>query len=137
MILSRLLNLNICDASVLPKRSQTRVMPGNAVADLGDENGEEFAVLFPETDLVGAVEACERLLETICRAEVDVGQSKVSVAASIGLAMASEARPDGASTLKRADELLYIAKKSGRNRLVADEPEAVGDICNPNVKAAS
>ncbi len=103
---------------------------------VGRLGGEEFSVLFPETDLDGAIAACERLLRKIRKIEVSAGESKVSTTASIGLAIASKESSDGASSLKRADELLYVAKKSGRNQLVADVPNKVGDLGNQTAKAA-
>jgi len=87
---------------------------------VGRLGGEEFAVLLPETDLVGAKTACLRLLATIEAALIPVDGHAINITASIGLAKASSKTLDGAGLLKRADELLYQAKFNGRNRVVVE-----------------
>lgn len=99
---------------------------------VGRLGGEEFALVFPETDLAGASIACERLHANIQAAEISINHSKISMTVSIGLAIISQEVSDGPALLKRADDLLYVAKESGRNRIVVDGdqelpmPSAVG-----------
>lgn len=88
---------------------------------IGRLGGEEFAVVFPKTDLAGAFAACERLLSIIEAADIMVDGVKIKVTASIGLARATAETPDGAAVLKRADELLYDAKAGGRNRVAVEQ----------------
>ena len=85
---------------------------------VGRLGGEEFALVFPETELNGALKACERLHANIKATEVSTGQSKFRMTVSMGLADISDGAPDGPALLKRADELLYIAKNNGRNQIV-------------------
>lgn len=75
--------------------------------------GEEFVLLLPNTDLKEAVELCERLRQTI--AEYNFSQLP-QITVSFGL---TEFVPEDniESLLKRADQALYAAKKSGRNRV--------------------
>jgi diguanylate cyclase (GGDEF)-like protein len=81
---------------------------GDTVARWG---GEEFVVVLPETDLVGAQRFAERLRRTI--EAHSVGDMKTS--ASCGVAtMLPEDNVD--ALLGAADQALYQAKSNGRNR---------------------
>ncbi|MEE2525132.1 PleD family two-component system response regulator [Hyphobacterium sp. HN65] len=84
--------------------------------------GEEFVVLMPEASLADARIGAERLRNAIAeqpfRLPGDAGVLNVTV--SIGVAQIAPGE-DGDSVLRRADEALYRAKASGRNRVVADE----------------
>ncbi len=85
--------------------------------------GDEFVLLMLETKLSGAKVLLERLrryVKTISLPEVK------SVTVSCGLAEWDEGPPpDTAETvLKRADDALYEAKRSGRNRVVTSCPAA-------------
>lgn len=91
-----------------------------AIDLVGRLGGEEFAVIFPETDFANARLACNRLLTTIQSTIVPVRGLQISVTASIGLAEVSSNTIDGAGVLRRADELLYDAKRGGRNRVIAE-----------------
>jgi diguanylate cyclase (GGDEF)-like protein len=86
----------------------------------GRNGGEEFAVLLPDTDLAGAVEAAERIRLAIADIVLPAGIGSV-LTASLGVAV----YPDHATTAERlerlADAALYTAKRAGRNRTeVAD-----------------
>ncbi len=87
---------------------------------VGRLGGEEFALVFPETELAGALNACERLHANIEAAEIPVDESKIAITASIGLASMSSDVPNGSALLKRADALLYVAKSNGRNQIVVE-----------------
>ena len=89
---------------------------------VGRLGGEEFAVLFPETDLEGAKIACERLQKNIRALKVKVGNEvSIKITASIGLSAACKGTLDGPAMLRRADELLYQAKSNGRDCTVIDK----------------
>lgn len=81
--------------------------------------GEEFVVLMPDTDLESAQVVANRLHRAIggtpVKATVPEGELKVTC--SIGLA-STRAGDDADKLLKRADDALYEAKKSGRDRVV-------------------
>ncbi|MDA5558296.1 GGDEF domain-containing protein [Shimia sp. MMG029] len=87
---------------------------------VGRLGGEEFALVFPDTNLVGAYAACERLRSTIQASEIDADANKIRLTVSIGLTEVCNQARVGAALLKRADELLYVAKKSGRNQVMAE-----------------
>ena len=88
---------------------------------IGRVGGEEFAVILPETDGEAACEVAERLCQSIARQTITTEKgASVGLTASIGLttlAVGGEANLD--SLLRQADEALYQAKCSGRNRVCA------------------
>ena len=86
---------------------------------VGRLGGEEFAIIFPETDVKSAKTACERLLKTIANSVIPLSGQQIGVTVSIGLAGASATTLAGAGVLKSADEYLYDAKRNGRNCIVA------------------
>lgn len=87
---------------------------------LAKYGGDEFVIILPQTDKVGAYLAAERLREGIERepfpgAETQP-QKKITI--SLGLASYPEHGLDDNEILTRADKALYFAKESGRNRSV-------------------
>jgi diguanylate cyclase (GGDEF)-like protein len=87
---------------------------GDVVGRLG---GEEFGVLMPDTDVVAAKRACERLRAEVAAARFTTpGDEPVRVTISSGIALlvAGEERDH---LVTRADDALYKAKESGRNQV--------------------
>ncbi len=86
----------------------------------GRYGGDEFVVLFPQSDLQPALRVAERI-EAAARALEfpELGGRKVAV--SGGLAAKTPRHGDLESLLKAADEALYRAKQAGRGRVVASE----------------
>ncbi len=82
--------------------------------------GEEFAVLCPSTGPKEAPMLGERLRQTVERLEVELGDTFYHPTASVGFAVLHP-KESARSLLKRADEALYKAKKTGRNRVVSAE----------------
>ncbi len=81
--------------------------------------GEEFCLLLPDTDLDTAFEIAERIRMTIAATQIEnIGYLTIS----IGVACRADETPTSSSILKRADERLYQAKQTGRNRVVAAGP---------------
>jgi diguanylate cyclase (GGDEF)-like protein len=80
--------------------------------------GEEFAVLFPETDRDAAKFIAERIQSRIADLAIhhDLGTFKITISAGVG--QIDPQMPVGES-LKRIDAALYKAKRGGRNRVVA------------------
>jgi diguanylate cyclase (GGDEF)-like protein len=86
------------------------------IARLG---GEEFAILLRNMDIREATEYCDLLREEIARSSILFEEEELSVQVSIGVAVIT-----GEETfdnyLHAADQYLYMAKNSGRNRVFSD-----------------
>jgi diguanylate cyclase (GGDEF)-like protein len=78
--------------------------------------GEEFAVLLPDTDLVGGANLAERLRVTLERHEIDSGAAQIQVTASFGVSCYPLA-VSADDLLVDADRRLYDAKRHGKNRV--------------------
>jgi diguanylate cyclase (GGDEF)-like protein len=89
---------------------------------IGRYGGEEFLIVLPDTGLVNAVALAERLRVNIGGNMVAAGGAEVCVTSSFGV---SEFRDglDMRRFIKSADEMLYKAKMSGRNK-VLPSPQA-------------
>lgn len=95
------------------KASQESLRESDIMGRLG---GEEFAVLLPETGLGAAMEAAGRLLEHIAETPIATIKGVVHCTTSLGVAQLKEDDHTVDDLLRRADEALYEAKNSGRNR---------------------
>ena len=80
--------------------------------------GEEFMLLLPGTALAGAVDLAERLRAQLLARPVSIAGEMVAVTASFGVAQ-FEPGTDPERVTVAADDALYRAKRSGRNRVVA------------------
>lgn len=87
--------------------------------------GEEFMFLLPETDSHSATEFASRLRAALAATSVDYGGRQVAFTVSIGVATLAD--EDIGSLLLRADNALYAAKRSGKNKLVVAD-EAAPDL---------
>ncbi|MBU2548890.1 MAG: diguanylate cyclase [Proteobacteria bacterium] len=89
---------------------------------VGRLGGEEFALLLPNTDTEGAAILAERLRRAMEENRVRTHTDEITVTISIGLARWSEGESLD-DLLKRADQALYRAKNTGRNRVeIAGSP---------------
>jgi diguanylate cyclase (GGDEF)-like protein len=92
--------------------------------------GDEFLVILPGTQLLGAQQVAENLRREIETLAMMAGDQKVAVTASVGVATAAPAETGVTALIERADEALYRAKRSGRNRFCvagSTEPSAPND----------
>lgn len=113
------------DALLQRVASQLRSILRSAdfVARLG---GDEFAFLFSaDTELAQqkAVRVAERILERL-RIKVPTPNGPIQVGCTVGVAMYPAEAADSEALIALADRLMYIGKKSGRNRLVTAEEMA-------------
>jgi len=87
---------------------------------LAKYGGDEFVIILPQTDKIGAYLAAERLREGVEKqpfpgAETQP-QKKITI--SIGIASYPEHGLSDEEILNHADKSLYFAKESGRNRTI-------------------
>jgi two-component system cell cycle response regulator len=84
--------------------------------------GEEFVVVMPDTDLAFAYSIAERLRQSIETTPVKISRAPnvLNITISIGIAKTEGENDTAQALLHRADQALYRAKRSGRNRVVAD-----------------
>lgn len=85
---------------------------------LGRLGGDEFIILLSETDLFTAANLAERLRRIIAEKPIVVdGETNIPVTISMGIAKANPATADLTALIHDADQALYQAKQSGRNRV--------------------
>ena len=97
--------------------------------------GEEFAIVLPNTSLKHAVAVADHLRRAVMAKELkkrSTGEIIGRITVSIGVASLFEF-DTGESFIERADNCLYAAKRSGRNRVVGTIdsqffPEATGRV---------
>jgi len=98
--------------------SSTLKRPSDLVARYG---GEEFVAVLPNTDENGALTIANSFLENVRKLQLPHERSQVEkyVTISVGVATMTPSKDTNADgLLKSADEMLYQAKNSGRNRVV-------------------
>ncbi len=81
--------------------------------------GEEFVAILPETDTRHAMDVAQRLRQSVESAISSVGGAEVQDTISVGLAELRAGDTSITQLINRADGALYMAKTSGRNRVVA------------------
>ncbi|MCW2974062.1 MAG: sensor diguanylate cyclase, partial [Thermoleophilia bacterium] len=79
--------------------------------------GEEFVVLVPG-DAPEAVRLAERLRVAVSRLELPQLGESGRVTVSIGVASFPEQATNASELFERADQALYVAKGTGRNRTI-------------------
>ena len=91
--------------------------------------GEEFIVLLPETDGDDAQLAAERIRKLVENTPMQIGDDQINITISVGVA--GKDSVDFAKTIddliSKADQALYDAKRTGRNRVVCHK-EGDGDV---------
>jgi len=78
--------------------------------------GEEFVVLLRKIDQETAMLLAERIRSSIERSTISHGETSIPATVSIGVAINAEGDRDVQDMIERADQGLYVAKKTGRNR---------------------
>jgi len=94
---------------------------------VGRFGGEEFILIFPETDVQGSLDAAERIRSAVAKKKVKVYDEEIRATVSIGIATFPSCFGEkGAGEfsaawrtemIERADRALYRAKEDGRNQV--------------------
>jgi diguanylate cyclase (GGDEF)-like protein/PAS domain S-box-containing protein len=93
---------------------------GDTVARLG---GDEFVLLLSG---LASVEECQQAMERLLKAiakPYEVVSQPIDVSASIGVSLFPHDNTDPDTLLRHADQAMYAAKESGRNRYHMFDPE--------------
>lgn len=85
---------------------------------LGRYGGDEFIALLPETEVEGARQVAERLRMLVSQVTFAASAMPVRITMSVGVAALGEGVKDLDALVKAADQALYRAKRSGRNRVI-------------------
>jgi diguanylate cyclase (GGDEF)-like protein len=81
--------------------------------------GEEFALIMPETELQGAQVIAERIREAVMAEIFQMQQGAFQITVSLGIATFPACAKGKAALIETADQRLYMAKRKGRNCVVA------------------
>ncbi len=79
--------------------------------------GDELAVILFHTDLWGARSVAERIVQLVRKLDMH-SESGAAIGCTVSIGIATYVPPDmtAADLIQRADERLYLSKKSGKNR---------------------
>ena len=99
----------------LGKESVKTLRTSDVIGRLG---GEEFIVAMPETDVEEAFAVAERLRRKLSQMRISTPHGLISFSVSIGLAQMESVDTSLSQLVKKADEAMYVAKGTGRNKVV-------------------
>lgn len=83
----------------------------------GRIGGEEFAIMLIDTDLEAAALVAEKLRESVLQSRFEHHGKEIRFSVSIGVSKYREGDESLKDFFVRSDDLLYKAKKNGRNRV--------------------
>lgn len=88
--------------------------------------GEEFAIILPDTELIGAIQIAEAAREAVAQLRIAHAHSPAAahVTISCGVALMSRSvEASAASLILEADQMLFQAKRHGRDCVIAAAAE--------------
>lgn len=103
---------------------QESIRPTDIVSRFG---GEEFVVLLPNTDIEQAMASMTRLQRALTKRFFMGNNEQILITFSAGVALYQES-DDQASVLHRADQAMYLAKKSGKNKTMTENDIKVNSV---------
>lgn len=99
----------------LAQVARESLRPQDTLARYG---GEEFVILMPDTTLDKGIEAMTRLQRELTKKFFLAGTEKLLITFSAGVAQLA-AKEEPMDAIKRADQAMYLAKRAGKNRVLA------------------
>lgn len=110
--------------AVLREATQRMMASLRPYDSVGRYGGEEFLIVIPSSDAMGALGLSERMRRAIAGQPISADGASLTVTASFGVVASTEARPlDPQEMLRLADDALYRAKEYGRNRSELATPQ--------------
>ena len=91
---------------------------------IGRYGGEEFVVILSSADTAAAHPIAERILKRVAEVQVEGFGKPIRLTCSIGVAASDMLGVWGEHLMAHADAAVYVAKKSGRNRVQIAAPLA-------------
>jgi len=91
---------------------------------IGRYGGEEFLIVFRNIDEILGRDRCEHLRLAVCSQPIFFETEELPISCSIGMSGIRASGPAIDKLIAHADEALYKAKKSGRNRVEIFVPES-------------
>ncbi|MCP4150054.1 MAG: GGDEF domain-containing protein [bacterium] len=100
---------------------------------LAKYGGDEFVVILPNSDKIGAFLGADRLRETVQQEPFPGAEHQPlgCVTLSLGIASYPEHGETTTEIMNNADKALYCAKEEGRNKAVIHSPDFDTDITTP------
>ncbi|MGD8933081.1 MAG: diguanylate cyclase, partial [Chromatiales bacterium] len=98
---------------VVAERLNLLIRASDLLARLG---GDEFAVAIPESDVKGAIQVAEKILENLRQVSLPTKGRSHRVSASIGIVLYPDHGSNVQDLMSNADLSMYQAKESGRDR---------------------
>ncbi|MCP3100412.1 GGDEF domain-containing protein [Myxococcus sp. K15C18031901] len=95
---------------------RTRIRREDVFARYG---GEEFGILLPEVALPGAKQLAEKVRRLVEKQRFEFDRQAIPVTISLGVAVLESLHREPGDLVRAADERLFDAKSSGRNRVIA------------------
>ncbi len=93
------------------------IRPTDVITRLG---GEEFVILLPDTNIEEAVITMTRLQRMLTKAYFLGNNERLLITFSAGVALYRK-EEEQAAVIHRADQAMYLAKRSGKNRVMTEK----------------
>jgi diguanylate cyclase (GGDEF)-like protein len=81
--------------------------------------GEEFSIILPEVDIMGAFKFANTLKESVAAHKFTFENEDIAITISVGVSDIMDGVQTTDELIETADRRLYLAKKMGRNRVVS------------------
>lgn len=86
---------------------------------VGRYGGEEFGIVIPNVSRQDAQALCERLRKAVEEQKFNIGTQHINITISLGVCFKGPSNSiNTMEVIRRADEALYEAKRTGRNKVV-------------------